>query len=122
MYLAFHYPFFGSATVDAHAINCLHCGANDWQDRDITTCNPGDTFTCNRCGSTVYVNWGIDEPDHLSNWISSEHCPHRLCKLKYAELRVVMGWDDKTVETCRDMFQNIREFSKEPIPPPDDIC
>lgn len=50
MYLAFHYPFFGSVTVDARRIECPHCprglefGENDWEDKDISVCNPGDTF------------------------------------------------------------------------------
>lgn len=98
MYLAFHYPFFGSATVDAHPLECPRCprgvahGTNDWKDADIAVCNPGDHFTCNRCGQDVIINWGLAEPDHLSTWLSSEHCPHRLCKIKYAELCAQMGW------------------------------
>lgn len=93
MFLAFHYPFFGSSTVDAHTVSCPSCGANDWQDKDVTVCNPGDKFICNRCNQEMMINWGLVEPDHLSNWWSSEHCPHRLCKIKYQELRIQMGWD-----------------------------
>lgn len=92
MFLAFHYPFFGSATVDAHVIVCPQCGANDWRDREIATCNPGDELKCNQCGKMVFINWGLVEPDHLSTWLSSEHCPHRLCKLKYAELCQQQCW------------------------------
>lgn len=95
MYLAFHYPFFGSSTVDAHQIHCPNCppGNNAWVERDISTCDPGDIFTCAQCGKEIIINWGLYEPDHLSNWLSSEHCPHSYCKLKYAQLKEEMGWE-----------------------------
>jgi DNA-directed RNA polymerase subunit RPC12/RpoP len=93
MFVAFHYPFFGSSTVDAQQMRCPQCGANDWRDRDTTTCNPGDEFECAKCGKKVYINWGLVEPDHLSGWISSEYCPHRLCRTKYAQLREERGWN-----------------------------
>ena len=92
MFVAFHYPFFGSPTVDAHQIKC-ECGANNWKEKDITTCDPGDEFECAECGKKIWINWGLVEPDHLSGWISSEHCPHRLCRLKYQQLRREMGWN-----------------------------
>lgn len=92
MFVAFHYPFFGSATVDAHQLVCPRCNSNDWKDRDISSCNPGDEFQCARCGKIVWINWGLEEPDHTSTWLSSEHCPHWLCQSKYAELREAMGW------------------------------
>ena len=93
MFVAFHYPFFGSSTVDAQQMQCPDCGANNWIERDITQCNPGDEYTCAECHKSVFINWGLVEPDHLSGWINSEHCPHRLCKIKYAQLREQMGWN-----------------------------
>lgn len=85
MYLAMHTPVFGASTVEGRAIECPYCprgielGANDWADKDISKCNPGDEFVCNKCGQKVIINWGLLEPDHLSNWKNSEECPHRLC-------------------------------------------
>lgn len=92
MYLAIHSPMFGTANIDSHQIECPFCprgkeqGINEWEDIDITSCNPGDKLVCKRCGKAVYINWGLAEPDHLSTWLNSEYCPHHLCKLKYAEL------------------------------------
>jgi hypothetical protein len=93
MYLAIHTPLFGSVNIDSQTIECPNCprgkerGVNDWQEKSIATCNSGDEFICNRCGSKIIINWGLEEPDHLSNWINSEHCPHRLCKIKAALAR-----------------------------------
>lgn len=97
--LVAHYPMFGSATVDAHIIKCPTCpetslGVSDWQDRDISQCNPGDEYVCNVCKTKVIINWGMVEPDHLSTWISSEHCQHRLCKIKYKEMKDKLGWNN----------------------------
>ena len=50
--------------------------------------------TCKPCGKVIYINWGLEEPNHLSTWLSSEQCPHRLCVIKYAQLRQSMGWND----------------------------
>lgn len=94
MYVSFHLPMFGTPHVDAKPMECPVCprgesmGANDWKERDISTCNPGDKYECVRCGTVVEVMWGLDEPDHLSNWMNSEYCPHRLCKLKFTELNL----------------------------------
>jgi hypothetical protein len=98
MQLFIHVPMFATAHVDSQRIECPYCprgkefGTNDWQERDISTCNPFDEFICNRCGKSVFINWGLVEPDHLSTWMNSEHCPHRLCRLKYAELCRENGW------------------------------
>jgi hypothetical protein len=92
MYLAIHVPMFGTAHIDSRPIECPTCprgkehGISDWEERDITRCNPGDELVCKRCGTKVYINWGLAEPDHFSTWLSSEHCPHRLCRLKYQQL------------------------------------
>lgn len=97
MYVAFHMPMFGSLSIDSKPLECPTCprhkehGANDWLDADITTCSAGDKFTCARCGTAVTVMWGLDEPDHLSNWLNGEYCPHRLCKIKYAALLAEMA-------------------------------
>ena len=90
--MMFHTPFFGSATVDAQTMTCPQCGGNDWKERDISTCNPGDVYECAKCDKRIFINWGLEEPDHLSTWINSEHCPHRLCKMKYEDLSVARGW------------------------------
>lgn len=97
MYLAIHVPMFGSTTVDSKPIECPHCpkkgehGANDWVDAGVvpgvTPCNPGDKYTCARCGTVVTINWGLVEPDHLSTWLNSEYCPHRLCRRMVEQLR-----------------------------------
>ena len=93
MHLSIHVPMFGSASVEAKPVECPVCqkgrehGVNDWVEANIETCEPGDTFTCARCGKSVIINWGLVEPDHLSNWKNSEHCPHRVCKLKRDLLR-----------------------------------
>ena len=93
MFLAIHVPMFGTPHIDSHRIDCPVCprgaehGVNDWQPESIESCSPGDQFTCARCGAVVTILWGLTEPDHLSNWMNSEHCPHRLCVLKYAELK-----------------------------------
>jgi DNA-directed RNA polymerase subunit RPC12/RpoP len=92
MYLAIHVPMFGSPNIETKPIECPYCprgkelGTNDWEEKDITTCNPGDEFVCKKCGKKVFINWGLEEPDHLSNWLNSEYCPHRLCRIKYKEL------------------------------------
>ena len=108
MYLAIHTPLFGSATVDAMPIECPHCprakehGMCDWRPAGIAgwllhrfawfqkyatrRCNPGDHWVCNRCGRRVTINWGLEEPDHLSGWKNSEYCPHRLCRTMKAKL------------------------------------
>jgi hypothetical protein len=91
MFLAIHSPMFGEPNVDAVAITCPGCGRNEWNEQAIEECNPGDEFTC-ECGKKVTINWGLVEPDHLSSWLSSEHCPHRLCKVKYRQLSESMGW------------------------------
>lgn len=102
MYLAMHLPMFGTAKIDSRPIECPKCpkgkerGVSNWVEVPIDDCFPGQQFTCAECGTVVTVNWGLEEPDHLSTWLSSEHCPHRLCKIKYAELRVEMGWDKLT--------------------------
>lgn len=93
MYLAMHLPYFGASTVESTAIVCPTCGRNDWQDIDLSYCNPGDKLACNQCSHCSFVTWGLVEPDHWSTWLSSEHCPHRLCQLKYRELRAASGWD-----------------------------
>jgi hypothetical protein len=94
MFLAVHVPMFGSPNVDAIQIYCPRCpkATNDWVDVPIETCSPGDRFACARCGHQVMMNWGLVEPDHLSIWLSSEHCLHRLCRIKYAELVEANGW------------------------------
>lgn len=92
MYVAIHVPFFGSSTVDAIQIRCPQCNANNWIERDISTCNPGDEYICSDCSKKIWINWGLVEPDHLSTWLSSEHCPHNLCILKYKQLKEEMGW------------------------------
>ena len=98
MYVAFHSPMFGTAHVDSHPLECPFCprgkekGQNDWEARNINVCNPGDVYTCLQCGRSVTINWGLVEPDHLSNWVNSEYCPHRLCKIKYQELCLERGW------------------------------
>jgi hypothetical protein len=100
MYVAFHSPMFGTAHVDSHPLECPFCargkekGQNDWEERNINVCNPGDVYTCLQCGRSVTINWGLVEPDHLSNWVNSEYCPHRLCKIKYQELCLERGWPD----------------------------
>jgi DNA-directed RNA polymerase subunit RPC12/RpoP len=93
VYVAFHYPFFGSSTVDGYQLLCPDCGANDWEQREIAVCNPGDEFKCQRCGKKVWINWGLVEPDHLSSWLNSEYCQHRVCRLKFSELGTKKGWD-----------------------------
>jgi hypothetical protein len=93
MYLAIHVPMFGSPNIEAKLIECPTCprgvehGANDWDDVDISQCSPGDCFKCSVCGTIVTANWGLVEPDHLSNWKNSEHCPHRLCRLLAEKLQ-----------------------------------
>lgn len=86
MHLAIHTPMFGTANVESRVINCPSCGPSvdgaDWEDAPIDDCYPGQQFKCKKCGNVVFVNWGLVEPDHLSTWISFEHCPHRLCRLK----------------------------------------
>jgi DNA-directed RNA polymerase subunit RPC12/RpoP len=87
MYLIIHTPLFGASSVEAKPIECPTCprgaehGVNDWVEQSIATCDPGDRFTCARCGVQVIINWGLVEPDHLSTWKNSEHCSHRLCVL-----------------------------------------
>lgn len=98
MYLAIHSPMFGTVHIDAQAIECPTCprgtslGASDWRDVDIATLSDGSSLTCNRCGSTVMINWPIEEPDHLSTWLNSEYCPHRLCKIKLEQLKAEKAW------------------------------
>jgi hypothetical protein len=98
MYLAIHVPMFGTPNIDSKPIECPTCprgiqfGVNDWEPQDITICNPGDKFTCTKCGTVVTINWGLVEPDHLSSWMNSEHCPHRLCRIKYEEWKRAKGF------------------------------
>lgn len=93
MHLEIHTPYFGVSTVEGKPIECPACprglslGANDWKDRTIETCSPGETFECNRCGTVVIINWGLLEPDHLSHSKSFETCTHRLCMLLAEKLR-----------------------------------
>jgi hypothetical protein len=107
MYLAFHMPMFGTPNVDSKPIECPTCprtvsfGANDWQDKDISTCNPGDQFVCNRCGTVVTVMWGLEEPDHLSTWMNAERCPHRLCRIKFTELKATKGWSNEEEQSLK---------------------
>ncbi len=95
MHLEVHTPMFGSKNIEGKPTECPVCprglslGANDWEDKDISVCNPGDTFKCNRCGTVVTVNWGLVEPDHLSTWKNSECCPHRLCQRKREDLHAI---------------------------------
>ena len=99
MMLYMHMPMFGTPHIDSKPIECPHCprgkesGENNWVDIDLTECDPGDQLTCKKCGNTVYINWGLVEPDHLSSWLNSEYCPHRICKLKFAELCKEKGWN-----------------------------
>jgi transcription elongation factor Elf1 len=94
MFISVHVPMFGSANIDSKPINCPYCppGTNDWQQCSLEVCNPGDKLQCSRCGKEVTINWGLTEPDHLSAWLNSEHCPHHLCEIKYKELKAKEGW------------------------------
>lgn len=113
MYLAFHMPMFGTLNIDSKPVECPTCPrlvslpVSDWQDKDISTCNPGDQFTCNRCGTVVTVMWGLDEPDHLSTWMNAEYCPHRICRLKYAELVRQKGWTDAKEQTVKQEHETL---------------
>jgi len=99
MYLAIHSPMFGTAHIDAKAIECprfprgVSLGENNWEQEDIATLNAGSHLTCQRCGNSVEILWPIEEPDHVSTWLNSEFCPHRLCKLKLAQLQKEKGWE-----------------------------
>jgi DNA-directed RNA polymerase subunit RPC12/RpoP len=83
---------FGSKNVESQPIECPKCprglqmGANDWEDAPVDECYPGQKFKCKRCGTEVTINWGLVEPDHLSTWVNSEYCPHRMCKVLYERL------------------------------------
>lgn len=85
MHLAIHTPMFGADGVESHAINCPKCGTSvsgaDLEDAPIEECNAGQEFKC-KCGQSLFINWGLVEPDHLSKWISFEHCHHWLCRVK----------------------------------------
>jgi len=108
MYLAIHAPMFGTANVDSKPLECPRCprgkqmGENNWRPAGlfgfvlrlkwyeawyIRDCYPGQRFICKKCGKPMFINWGLVEPDHLSTWVNSEHCPHRLCRLKYRQLK-----------------------------------
>ena len=91
MHLSVHVPMFGSPNIESKPIVCP-CRANNWAEIPIKECSPGQILVCLACGKSVTINWGLVEPDHLSNWINSEHCPHRLCRIKYAELQREKGW------------------------------
>lgn len=96
MFLAIHVPMFGSVNIESKPINCPYCssGMNDWKDAPISTCSPGDRFTCTKCERDAIINWGLCEPDHLSTYINSEYCSHPLCIAKYAELLSLKGWNE----------------------------
>jgi hypothetical protein len=96
MFLAIHVPMFGTANIESKPIECPTCkrgissGTNNWREVDVTACEPGMVLTCAECGGTARINWGLVEPDHLSTWINSEHCPHRLCREKYQQLKATL--------------------------------
>lgn len=107
MYLAIHTPLFGYKQVESNAVYCPVCprgvslGVSDWIDQPIETCNPGDKFTCARCGHSIFINWGLEEPDHLSHWLNSEMCPHRLCQLKKEKFYQETGLTKEDVAKLR---------------------
>lgn len=119
MYLAMHVPMFGSMNVDSKPIECPTCprgvskGASDWQERNISTCDHSDAFTCNRCGTVVTVMWGLEEPDHLSTWQNSEHCPHRLCRIKYAELQAFYALPKAEIEAQPPLPRRVEKLEDE---------
>lgn len=51
---------------------------------DMANCYPGQKLECVNCGKVITMNWGLDEPDHLSNWINPACCPHRICQHIYS--------------------------------------
>jgi hypothetical protein len=32
----------------------------------------------------IVINWGLEEPDHLSSAANLELCPHHICKYVYS--------------------------------------
>lgn len=91
--LFIHVPFFGSATVDSKPILCARCGKNKWvwEKGDVANSDGNEGIVC-ECGHASWINWPVLEPDHISTWLNSEYCPHRLCRIKYQELCRDMEW------------------------------
>ena len=94
MILYIHVPMFGSPNIEAKPLVCSACGRKDdwvYDGPDVKTLDPGEVFICG-CGTRHIVNWGLEEPDHLSTWINAEYCPHRLCRIKWKELCESKGY------------------------------
>jgi len=91
--LFIHVPMFGSVNVDSKPIVCAHCKKNDWiwQKASVVNSDGNERILC-MCGQPSWINWPLLEPDHISTWLNSEYCPHRLCRIKYAELCKEMSW------------------------------
>lgn len=78
-----HEHYFGAITVSSTVIVCP-CGGDQFAEKSLQICEAMEEFVCLGCGKSVFVSWGLTEPDHLSLLQFTSFCPHHLCQSKKA--------------------------------------
>jgi len=76
-----HEHYFGESTVSSTLVACP-CGHIDFLDKPIDSCEFMEEFVCAACGGSVFINWGLTSPDHLSIFQFTSFCPNHLCQAK----------------------------------------